>query len=85
MPLFSTVDLIALVWFLAAWLGYSFVIETTERGLTGLNGLMHRYRELWMQRMLARLEDFAAASAADTAPVSRIPHHPRKSKSGVAA
>lgn len=54
MPLFSTVDLIALVWFLAAWLGYSFVIEATPRGKRGLNGLMHRYRSLWMQRMLAR-------------------------------
>ena len=54
MPLFSTVDLIALGWFLAAWLGYSLVIETTERGQTGLNGLMHRYRGLWMARMLAR-------------------------------
>jgi uncharacterized membrane protein len=54
MPLFSTVDLIALVWFLAAWLGYSFVIETTPHGKRGLNSLMHRYRGLWMQRMLAR-------------------------------
>jgi uncharacterized membrane protein len=54
MPLFSTVDLLALAWFLAAWLGYSFVIEMTPRGKAGLNSLMHRYRGLWMQRMLAR-------------------------------
>ena len=54
MPLFSPVDLIALVWFLAAWLGYSFVVELTPRGKDSLNGLMHRYRGLWMQRMLAR-------------------------------
>lgn len=52
--LFSSVDLIALLWFLAAWIGYSFAIELTPRGRTGLNGLMHRYRDLWMERMLAR-------------------------------
>lgn len=52
--LFSSVDLIALLWFLAAWIGYSLAIELTPRGRTGLNGLMHRYRDLWMERMLAR-------------------------------
>ncbi len=51
---FSATDLLALFWFLAAWIGYSFVIELTPRGRTGLNGLMHRYRDLWMERMLAR-------------------------------
>jgi uncharacterized membrane protein len=54
MSLFSTVDLIALFWFLAAWIGYSAVIEMTSRGKSGLNGLMHRYRGQWMERMLAR-------------------------------
>jgi uncharacterized membrane protein len=54
MALFSTADLIALVWFLAAWLGYSFVIDETTRGKKGLNSLMHGYRGLWMARMLAR-------------------------------
>jgi uncharacterized membrane protein len=49
MPLFSNVDLIALFWFLAAWIGYSVVIEMTPRGKAGLNGLMHRYRALWME------------------------------------
>lgn len=54
MPLFSNIDLIALLWFLGAWIGYSIVIEMTPRGKSGLNGLMHRYRILWMDRMLAR-------------------------------
>ncbi len=54
MMLLSNVDLIALIWFVAAWLGYSFVVEATARGKAGLNGLMHRYRSLWMERMLAR-------------------------------
>jgi uncharacterized membrane protein len=52
--MFSNVDLIALAWFVAAWLGYSFVVESTPRGKFGLNGLMHRYRGLWMERMLGR-------------------------------
>ena len=54
MSLFSTADLVALVWFVAAWLGYSFVIDETPRGKKGLNSRMHDYRSLWMQRMLAR-------------------------------
>ena len=48
------VDLLALIFFLGAWIGYSFVIEMTPRGKLGLNALMHRYRSLWMERMLAR-------------------------------
>jgi uncharacterized membrane protein len=51
---FSTVDLIALVWFLGAWIGYSVLIEMTARGRRGLNGLMHNYRRQWMERMLGR-------------------------------
>jgi uncharacterized membrane protein len=31
-----------------------FVIDETPRGKKGPNSLMHRYRELWMQRMVAR-------------------------------
>jgi uncharacterized membrane protein len=54
MPLFPAVDLLALAWFLGAWIGYSAIIEMTPRGKRGLNGLMHRYRVMWMQRMLAR-------------------------------
>src|ERR1700733_2978882 len=54
MALFSTADVIGLVWLLAAWAGYSFVIDETPRGKRGLNSLMHSYRGLWMQRMIAR-------------------------------
>ena len=54
MLIFSRLDLIALVWFLAAWTGYAIAIEMTPHGKAGLNGLMHRYRGLWMERMLAR-------------------------------
>jgi uncharacterized membrane protein len=54
MPKFSNVDLIALLFFLGAWIGYSFIVELTPRSKRGLNALMHRYRSLWMERMLAR-------------------------------
>lgn len=54
MPLFSKLDLIALVWFVVAWLGYAVLIEMTAHGKSGLNAQMHRYRDLWMERMLAR-------------------------------
>jgi uncharacterized membrane protein len=54
MLLFSKLDLVALAWFAAAWLGYAIVLELTPYGKGGLNGLMHRYRSLWMERMLAR-------------------------------
>ena len=54
MPSFPILDLIALVWFVAAWLGYAYVLEMTPYGQSGLNGMMHRYRSRWMERMLAR-------------------------------
>jgi uncharacterized membrane protein len=47
-------DLIAIAWFLIAWLGYSYVIERTARGKAGLNSLMNGYRDEWMARMLGR-------------------------------
>jgi uncharacterized membrane protein len=47
-------DLLALAFFLAAWLGYAFVIERTAKGHTALNALMNGYRDAWMERLLAR-------------------------------
>lgn len=47
-------DLLALIWFIAAWLGYSIVVEFSKAGPQGLNALMNNYRDEWMQRMLAR-------------------------------
>jgi uncharacterized membrane protein len=54
MQMFSVLDLVALAWFIGAWVGYAVLIETTAHGRRGLNALMHRYRDLWMQRMIAR-------------------------------
>jgi uncharacterized membrane protein len=47
-------ELIALAWFICAWAGYSYVIERTGKGRTGLNALMNGYRDEWMRHLLAR-------------------------------
>jgi uncharacterized membrane protein len=49
-----TADLVALAYFVAAWLGYSIVIERSEHGSNSLNALMNVYRDRWMQELLAR-------------------------------
>jgi uncharacterized membrane protein len=51
---FTTLDLVALAWFIGIWIAYAVAIEWSPYGRTGLNSLMDRYREVWMQRMLAR-------------------------------
>ena len=47
-------DLIALAWFVLAWVGYSFVIELTAKGRSSLNALMNGYREQWMLNLVGR-------------------------------
>jgi uncharacterized membrane protein len=54
MPLFPTIDLVALAWFLAAWAGYSATLSFTEKRRRGLNSEMNRYRDVWMLQMLGR-------------------------------
>jgi uncharacterized membrane protein len=51
---FSALDLIALAWFLVAWIGYVIVLDFTAYGRSGLNMLMHRYRKEWMRQMMRR-------------------------------
>src|SRR5437762_2597682 len=54
MPLFSTLDLVALAWFLATWAAYAATLAWTEQRKRGLNSEMHRYRDVWMLQMLGR-------------------------------
>lgn len=54
MQLFSTLDLIALAFFIGAWLAYHAALEWTEYGRGGLNSRMNAYRDIWMTRMLER-------------------------------
>jgi uncharacterized membrane protein len=54
MPLFTTLDLLALAWFLGAWAVYSVVLSATERRKRGLNAEMDQLRDRWMLQMLGR-------------------------------
>jgi uncharacterized membrane protein len=51
---FTTLDLVALAWFIGVWVAYAVAIEWSPYGRTSLNALMDRYREVWMRRMLVR-------------------------------
>lgn len=53
MPI-SLLDLIALGCFTGAWIAYAVTLEWTPYGQSGLNSLMNRHREIWMERMLER-------------------------------
>jgi uncharacterized membrane protein len=54
MILLPTLDLAALAFFIVAWMGYAIAVEWGEHRHGGLNARMHRYREVWMRRALAR-------------------------------
>jgi uncharacterized membrane protein len=51
---FTTLDLIALGWFVAAWTGYAILVEYVPLKRLSLNATMNTYREVWMRRMLDR-------------------------------
>jgi uncharacterized membrane protein len=48
------VDWLALGYFLAAWIGYSILVERTAHGRRSLNSMMNSYRDRWMEQLLAR-------------------------------
>jgi uncharacterized membrane protein len=54
MPLFSTLDVVALGFFIVAWGGYAYMNERSRFSRGGLNSLMDGYRVTWMRRMLER-------------------------------
>jgi uncharacterized membrane protein len=54
MDFFSTADIVALVWFIAVWIGYAIGVELTPYGKRGLNARMDAFRVQWVQRMLER-------------------------------
>src|SRR5436305_4274019 len=51
---FTTLDLIALGWFVATWAGYAAHVEFIPKKKKSLNPLMNQYRLIWMRRMLSR-------------------------------
>jgi uncharacterized membrane protein len=54
MPILTLPDILALAYFIGAWIAYSLVIEKTATGRRSLNSLMHGYRDDWMDRLIAR-------------------------------
>ena len=50
----STLDWIALGWFLVAWAGYGWLSENSRWAQRGLMGVSHRFRLDWAREMLAR-------------------------------
>ena len=54
MRLFSTLDIVALGFFIVAWGGYALMNERSRWSRSGLNALMDGYRVTWMRRMLER-------------------------------
>src|ERR1044071_6675037 len=51
---FTTLDLIAIAWFVLAWSGYAAHVEFVPKKTKSLNQMMNQYRLVWMQRMLNR-------------------------------
>ncbi|HWN50598.1 MAG TPA: DUF599 domain-containing protein [Xanthobacteraceae bacterium] len=54
MNFLPALDLAALAYFVVAWIGYAVAVEWGQQHHGGLNARMHRYREVWMRRTLAR-------------------------------
>jgi uncharacterized membrane protein len=54
MPLFATLDLLALIFFVLTWGAYAAVLELAPYRRQALNVRMHSYRDAWMQELLKR-------------------------------
>jgi uncharacterized membrane protein len=50
---FSTLDIVAVSFFIVAWVGYHVAAEVLHRGI-GLNAMMDEHRRNWIEQMLAR-------------------------------
>ena len=50
----TTLDLIASIWFLFCWLGYSLLIRFCNRKIDNIHNQMHQYRITWMNRAISR-------------------------------
>ena len=59
---FTTLDVVALIWFLVCWVGFGQYSKRSARSRQNLIGAMRVYRELWMERMCAREQRQADAT-----------------------
>lgn len=51
---FTTIDYVALGFFVMAWFGYHAALEMTAAGQKSLNKIMNQYRYRWMEQMVVR-------------------------------
>lgn len=54
MAAFTTLDLMALLWFAAIWVGYGVLVEKTRFGERSLTAAMNAERVKWMETMVER-------------------------------
>lgn len=54
MPVLTLPDLLAIAYFVGAWIVYSILIEKTAAGRRSLNARVNGYRDNWMEQLLAR-------------------------------
>ena len=53
-PLIPPVDIIAFVWFMSMWVGYTLIADRQGQGQRQAVQAMHDFRVRWMERMLER-------------------------------
>lgn len=54
MPVLTLPDILAIAYFIGAWIAYSLVIEKTAAGRRSLNARVNGYRDNWMEQLLGR-------------------------------
>jgi uncharacterized membrane protein len=54
MPVLTLPDMLAIAYFIGAWIVYSLVIERTAKGRGSLNSRVNGYRDNWMEQLLGR-------------------------------
>ena len=54
MPVLTLPDMLAVAYFIGAWIVYSLVIEKTAKGRGSLNSRVNGYRDNWMEQLLGR-------------------------------
>ena len=59
-------DIIAFIWFLVCWLGYSYYSDRAQRNDSNVVTVLHQYRLRWMSRMLKRENRVGDVNIVDT-------------------
>ena len=54
LPAVPLPDILAFIWFMACWVGYSFYTDCGDESRRPVVRVLHQYRVRWMERMLYR-------------------------------